>query len=98
MLAPCVLRTGRCCSIVLAAVAALARGGVVSIVCAVVLVLLLCLAVHDLLQRKHSILRNYPMAGHLRFLFEAIRPELQQSFIEPGGRTDPADAAALVGP
>lgn len=68
--------------LVLAAVAALARGGVVSIVCAVVLVLLLCLAVHDLLQRKHSILRNYPVAGHLRFLFEAIRPELQQYFIE----------------
>ena len=43
---------------------------------------LLVLAVHDLLQRRHSILRNYPVAGHLRFLFEAIRPELQQYFIE----------------
>jgi glutamate synthase domain-containing protein 2 len=66
----------------LACVAALAGGGVVSIVGAVLLAALLCLAVHDVLQRKHSILRNYPVAGHLRFVFEAIRPEMQQYFIE----------------
>jgi glutamate synthase domain-containing protein 2 len=68
--------------LVLASLAALAGGGVVSIVGAVLLALLLCVAVHDVLQRRHSILRNYPVAGHLRFLFEAIRPELQQYFIE----------------
>jgi glutamate synthase domain-containing protein 2 len=62
--------------------AALAGGGVVSILGAILLGLLLCLAIHDLLQRRHSILRNYPIAGHLRFLFEAIRPEMQQYFIE----------------
>jgi hypothetical protein len=38
--------------------------------------------VYDLLQRKHSILRNYPVLGHIRFLLEAIRPEIQQYFIE----------------
>jgi glutamate synthase domain-containing protein 2 len=47
-----------------------------------VVVLLLALAVHDVLQRKHSILRNYPVLGHMRFLLEDIRPELQQYFIE----------------
>src|SRR6185436_13065658 len=31
---------------------------------------------------KHSILRNYPLAGHMRFALEALRPELQQYFIE----------------
>jgi glutamate synthase domain-containing protein 2 len=62
--------------------AALAGGGAVSIAGAVLLGLLLCLAVHDVLQRRHSILRNYPVAGHLRFLFEAIRPEMQQYFVE----------------
>ncbi len=36
----------------------------------------------DLLQRRHSILRNYPIVGHGRFLLESIRPELQQYFIE----------------
>ncbi|GAA1939867.1 FMN-binding glutamate synthase family protein [Nocardioides marmoribigeumensis] len=48
----------------------------------VVVVLLLVLAVHDLVQTRHSILRNYPVLGHLRFLMEDIRPELQQYFIE----------------
>ena len=40
------------------------------------------LAVRDLVQRRHSILRNYPVLGHLRFALEAIRPEIQQYFIE----------------
>jgi glutamate synthase domain-containing protein 2 len=39
-------------------------------------------AVHDLIQTKHSILRNYPVLGRGRFAMEAIRPELQQYFIE----------------
>jgi glutamate synthase domain-containing protein 2 len=37
---------------------------------------------HDLIQRRHSILRNYPIAAHLRFLFEEIRPEMRQYFFE----------------
>ncbi len=68
--------------LVLAGLAALTGGGAISIAGTVLLALLMCLAVHDVLQRKHSILRNYPVAGHLRFLFEAIRPEMQQYFIE----------------
>ena len=47
-----------------------------------VLALFLVLAVYDVLQTRHSILRNYPVLGHLRFLMEDIRPELQQYFIE----------------
>ena len=43
---------------------------------------LTALGVYDLLQRRHSILRNYPLLGHMRFLLEAMRPELQQYFIE----------------
>ena len=34
------------------------------------------------LQRKHSLLRNYPLLAQIRWLFEAIRPEMQQYFIE----------------
>ena len=37
---------------------------------------------HDVVQTKHSILRNYPVIGHMRYLMEGIRPELQQYFIE----------------
>jgi glutamate synthase domain-containing protein 2 len=43
---------------------------------------LLVLGVHDLQQKSHAILRNYPIIGHLRFLLEFIRPELRQYFIE----------------
>jgi glutamate synthase domain-containing protein 2 len=45
-------------------------------------VLLLAVGIYDVTQKKHSILRNYPVLGHLRFLMESIRPELQQYFIE----------------
>src|SRR6195952_1322696 len=47
-----------------------------------VVVALIALAIYDVVQKKHSILRNYPVLGHLRFLMEGIRPELQQYFIE----------------
>ena len=43
---------------------------------------LFALGIHDLRQRKHSILRNYPVIGHLRFLFENFRPEIRQYIIE----------------
>ncbi len=35
---------------------------------------------YDLLQQQHAILRNYPIIGHLRFMFETIRPEIRQYF------------------
>ena len=40
------------------------------------------LGLFDLVQKRHAILRNYPIAGHLRFIFEAIRPEMRQYFFE----------------
>ena len=40
------------------------------------------LGVHDLLQRRHAITRNYPVIGHLRFLIESFRPELRQYLFE----------------
>lgn len=38
--------------------------------------------IHDLVQQRHAILRNYPIIGHLRFIFEDIRPEMRQYFFE----------------
>src|SRR3954452_19520999 len=35
-------------------------------------------AAHDLLQRRHAILRNFPVVGHARYLIERIGPELRQ--------------------
>jgi glutamate synthase domain-containing protein 2 len=36
---------------------------------------------YDLLQRRHAILRNFPIVGHLRFLLEMVGPELRQYIV-----------------
>ena len=38
-------------------------------------------AAHDLLQRKHAILRNFPVLGHARYWLETIGPELRQYIV-----------------
>ncbi len=43
---------------------------------------LLIMALIDITQRKHTILRNYPLLGHIRYFMEFIRPEIQQYFVE----------------
>ncbi len=40
------------------------------------------LGVSDLLQTKRTIRRNFPVIGHVRYIFEEIRPEIQQYFVE----------------
>jgi len=40
------------------------------------------LGIHDVLQKKHSLLRVFPVVGHGRYLMEALRPEIQQYFVE----------------
>jgi glutamate synthase domain-containing protein 2 len=67
---------------VIAVVAAVLTGGIGLIVVAVLLAGLVAVGIWDVTQRRHSILRNYPILGHARFMLEAIRPELQQYFIE----------------
>src|SRR5208337_3520752 len=44
--------------------------------------ILVSLGTHDLLQTRHSLLRNYPIVGHIRFILEEIRPEVRQYFAE----------------
>ncbi len=53
---------------------------------------------YDVLQRRHSVLRNYPVLGHLRFLLEKIRPEMQQYFIERNtdGRPFDRDTRSII--
>ena len=43
----------------------------------------------DTRQRRHSVLRNYPVIGHLRYLAEFVRPELRQYFIEGDNEAAP---------
>lgn len=48
------------------------------------LISVLCLAVviKDMIQTKHSLLRNYPLLGRIRWVFEHERSKIQQYFIE----------------
>ena len=43
---------------------------------------LLALGYRNSIQKKHTILRNFPVLGYFRYLFEMIAPEIQQYFIE----------------
>jgi glutamate synthase domain-containing protein 2 len=40
------------------------------------------LGLRDLFNTRHAVLRNYPITAHLRFLLEAVRPEMRQYFFE----------------
>ncbi len=43
----------------------------------------------DTRQRRHTLLRNYPIIGHLRFLLEFVRIEVRQYFIEGDNEATP---------
>lgn len=43
---------------------------------------IMAVGVKDLLQRRHAVLRNYPLLGHVRYFLELIRPEIRQYFLE----------------
>ena len=43
----------------------------------------------DLRQTKSSVLRNYPVIGHFRFMLEKIRPEIRQYFLESDNEATP---------
>ena len=40
------------------------------------------IGIYDIVQDKHSVLSNYPIAGHIRYFLEDYRPEIRQYFIE----------------
>lgn len=48
----------------------------------VIMVPIYAVGFYDLAQKKHSIVRNYPVFGHLRYLMEELRPKIYQYFIE----------------
>ncbi|HET9977285.1 MAG TPA: FMN-binding glutamate synthase family protein [Burkholderiaceae bacterium] len=53
-------------------------GGPLALLC----LFLVGLGWRDSRQTRHSVLRNYPVIGHVRFLLEFVRPEIRQYFIE----------------
>jgi glutamate synthase domain-containing protein 2 len=65
---------------------------------AAIFAMLTLVGVNDLRQSHHSLLRNYPVIGHMRWLFEGIRPEIRQYLIESDQDEEPfsREARSLV--
>ena len=42
---------------------------------------LVVVTIYDLVQRRHAILRNFPIIGHFRYMLEAVGPELRQYIV-----------------
>jgi len=60
--------------------------------------LIMLLGLRDAFQNKHTIVRNFPVLGHFRYLLEMVRPEIQQYFIESNteGRPFTREERSLV--
>jgi glutamate synthase domain-containing protein 2 len=80
-----------CVGLLLALVWFLAIGDGAVVV--VLLALLVGVGIHDLAQTKRSILRNYPISGHIRFILESVRPEIRQYFFEGDNDAHPFSRA-----
>ena len=50
---------------------------------------LVAVVVYDLLQRKHAILRNFPIIGHFRYMLESVGPELRQYIVTDNNEERP---------
>ncbi|WP_108652074.1 FMN-binding glutamate synthase family protein [Dongshaea marina] len=57
------------------------------------LLILVAIYLYDIIQTKHTILRNFPILGHMRFILEFFRPEIQQYFIADDKSEMPFDRA-----
>ena len=47
-----------------------------------IVIILIIVGFFNTIQQKHAILRNFPVLGYFRYMFETISPEIQQYFIE----------------
>ena len=48
----------------------------------IVVVPLVLIGLIDCFQTRHTVRRLYPVVGRIRYLFESVRPEIQQYFVE----------------
>ncbi len=46
-----------------------------------ILIVLFLIAIRDIIQRNHTVSHNFPIIGHIRYLFESIGPEIRQYFV-----------------
>lgn len=55
------------------------------------LVPVLIIGIFDYTQTKHALLRNFPVLGHFRYIFEFLRPELRQYIVASDTEEKPFD-------
>ena len=53
------------------------------------IVLAIAIAIYDLTQRQHAILRTFPIIGHFRYWLEAVGPELRQYIVTDNNEERP---------
>lgn len=53
--------------------------------------ILAAVGIYDRIQRKHTLLRNFPVLGHMRYILEFFRPEIQQYFVASDDSERPFD-------
>ncbi len=46
-----------------------------------IIIALVALAIRDMFQKHHTITKNFPIVGHVRYLLESIGPEMRQYFV-----------------
>jgi glutamate synthase domain-containing protein 2 len=56
---------------------------------AVGVALVIAIAMYDLMQRQHAILRTFPVIGHFRYWLEALGPELRQYIVTDNNEERP---------
>lgn len=59
----------------------------------VVVLLLVLVAIHDLTQNHHAVLRIYPVLGHFRYLAESVGPALRQYWVADDREETPFNRA-----
>src|SRR5690625_6726306 len=62
---------------------------IVSIAILIPLLVFLRIYIHDSKQKEHSILRNYPVLGKIRYIFEKIGPEFRQYLFNNNNESKP---------
>lgn len=64
----------------------------------VVTIPVMLLGAYDMVQTRHSVRRLYPFLGRFRYMLEAVRPEIQQYFVESetSGTPIPREFRSLV--
>src|SRR5690606_4754963 len=48
----------------------------------ILLIPFILIGIYDIQQKRHSISRDFPIFGHVRFMMEALRPGIYQYFVE----------------